>query len=191
VNCVASVLATHPGCGEENRSFDSYFGTYPGADGIPRRDGVATVCSPSLGGSCVPPFPDHADVNGGGPHEAGSAIADIANGTMNGFVATSQRARRNCAEQTTPTCAANAGNGLDVMGYHTQSDLPNYWSYAQNFVPRGRFATMALSHAETAAAPTCRTKTTSSAARISTMPAMYMKDVALMWRLLGMPDQRY
>ena len=24
---------------QENRSFDSYFGTYPGADGIPMRDG--------------------------------------------------------------------------------------------------------------------------------------------------------
>ena len=24
---------------QENRSFDSYFGTYPGADGIPRRNG--------------------------------------------------------------------------------------------------------------------------------------------------------
>src|SRR5258705_4209988 len=72
---------------QENRSFDSYFGTYPGADGIPRRDGVATVCSPSLvGGSCVPPLLDHADINGGGPHEAGSAVADVANGLMNGFV---------------------------------------------------------------------------------------------------------
>jgi hypothetical protein len=31
---------------QENRSFDSYFGTYPGADGIPMRDGVPTVCQP-------------------------------------------------------------------------------------------------------------------------------------------------
>ena len=31
---------------QENRSFDSYFGTYPGADGLPRRDGRFTVCSP-------------------------------------------------------------------------------------------------------------------------------------------------
>ncbi|MDQ1456470.1 MAG: phospholipase, partial [Actinomycetota bacterium] len=29
---------------QENRSFDSYFGTYPGADGIPRRHGVPTAC---------------------------------------------------------------------------------------------------------------------------------------------------
>ncbi|HEY8045390.1 MAG TPA: alkaline phosphatase family protein, partial [Streptosporangiaceae bacterium] len=29
---------------QENRSFDSYFGTYPGADGIPMSNGVPTVC---------------------------------------------------------------------------------------------------------------------------------------------------
>ena len=31
---------------QENRSFDQYFGTYPGADGIPMKDGVPTVCIP-------------------------------------------------------------------------------------------------------------------------------------------------
>jgi phospholipase C len=28
---------------QENRSFDSFFGTYPGADGIPMQNGVPTV----------------------------------------------------------------------------------------------------------------------------------------------------
>src|SRR5207302_4906615 len=32
---------------QENRSFDSYFGTYPGADGIPRSGGRFTACSPN------------------------------------------------------------------------------------------------------------------------------------------------
>ena len=31
---------------QENRSFDTYFGTYPGADGIPMQNGVPTVCVP-------------------------------------------------------------------------------------------------------------------------------------------------
>jgi len=34
---------------QENRSFDNYFGTYPGADGIPRKDGRFTVCVPIRG----------------------------------------------------------------------------------------------------------------------------------------------
>src|SRR5437879_5972496 len=29
---------------QENRSFDQYFGTYPGADGIPRQNGTPVVC---------------------------------------------------------------------------------------------------------------------------------------------------
>src|SRR5947209_17185840 len=33
---------------QENRSFDSYFGTYPGADGIPMRDGKPIVCVPEF-----------------------------------------------------------------------------------------------------------------------------------------------
>ena len=31
---------------QENRSFDEYFGTYPGADGIPMSNGIPSVCVP-------------------------------------------------------------------------------------------------------------------------------------------------
>ncbi|HYL52694.1 MAG TPA: alkaline phosphatase family protein, partial [Acidimicrobiia bacterium] len=63
---------------QENRSFDSYFGTYPGADGIPMRNGVPDVCVPDpVQKACIRPFPDHADVNVGGPHAEGSARVDI------------------------------------------------------------------------------------------------------------------
>ena len=31
---------------QENRSFDSYFGTFPGAHGLPAEDGRFTVCVP-------------------------------------------------------------------------------------------------------------------------------------------------
>src|SRR5207302_5518904 len=54
---------------QENRSFDSYFGTYPGADGIPMRNGVPTVCVPDPAhGGCQRPYHDPRDINGGGPH---------------------------------------------------------------------------------------------------------------------------
>jgi phospholipase C len=43
---------------QENRSFDSYFGTYPGADGIPMRDGKPAVCAPNPGGGCTRPYHD-------------------------------------------------------------------------------------------------------------------------------------
>ena len=57
---------------QENRSFDSYFGTYPGADGIPMKNGVPTVCVPNPGGGCTRPYHDKADLNGGGPHGEGT-----------------------------------------------------------------------------------------------------------------------
>ncbi len=71
---------------QENRSFDSYFGTFPGADGIPMRDGQPTVCLPDGQGSCVQPFHNPNDVNGGGPHGQEAAVADIDNAKMDGFV---------------------------------------------------------------------------------------------------------
>src|SRR5690349_25034716 len=42
---------------QENRSFDQYFGTYPGANGIP-----AGVCMPDpVNGGCQAPFHNSAD----------------------------------------------------------------------------------------------------------------------------------
>ena len=88
---------------QENRSFDSYFGTFPGADGIPMRNGVPDcVRSRSANGTCDRPYVDHADVNGGGPHGAASATADINCGKMNGFVAQADRLEKGCARPQQP-----------------------------------------------------------------------------------------
>ena len=123
---------------QENRSFDQYFGTYPGADGFP-----AGICvpldpaTPQLG--CVRPFHDVHDINSGGPHNAINAIADLANGVtdarMDGFVwQQTKDASRGCGDN--PRCTGNQAGVLqhDVMGYHDASELPNYWAYAQHFV---------------------------------------------------------
>jgi phospholipase C len=118
---------------QENRSFDTYFGTYPGAQGIPMANGVPTVCVPDpQTNQCVKPFPDHSDVNGGGPHSEGNATADINGGKMDGFVGQAESGRRGCLDPTNPACTNSSQP--DVMGYHTASDIPNYWAYANNFV---------------------------------------------------------
>ena len=118
---------------QENRSFDSYFGTFPGADGIPATNGVPTVCvNDPQTGQCVTPYLDHADVNGGGPHSAPNATADINGGEMNGFIAQAESGRKGCLVPTDPACSNSAKP--DVMGYHTESDIPNYWTYAKDFV---------------------------------------------------------
>jgi phospholipase C len=118
---------------QENRSFDSYFGTYPGADGIAMQNGVPTVCVPNPGGACVRPYHDISDINGGGPHGVPNAVGDIADGEMNGFIQQLDTARKvSCNNPDDPACS---GLGPpDVMGYHTAAEIPNYWTYAQNFV---------------------------------------------------------
>jgi phospholipase C len=108
---------------QENRSFDSYFGTYPGADGIPR--GVC-VPDPARGG-CIAPYHNPFDKNQGGPHAAGDSTADVNGGAMNGFVGQAETSGK-CF---TPA-AAQCPN--DVMGYKDARDIPNYWLYAKNFV---------------------------------------------------------
>jgi len=117
---------------QENRSFDSYFGTYPGADGIPMRNGVPTVCVPNPTGGCTRPYHDRADRNGGGPHGEGNAIADVDGGRMNGFIRQRDAVRASCRIADDPACAGT--RTPDVMGYHTAAEIPNYWSYARDFV---------------------------------------------------------
>ena len=122
---------------QENRSFDSYFGTFPGADGIPH--GVC-VPDPMLAGACVKPFHDPSDINYGGPHSVSGAVADIDGGAMDGFVgqaeegAKCQTGNPNCSPCKTGLGAGHHYRCVDVMGYHDAREIPNYWSYAQHFV---------------------------------------------------------
>ncbi|MBO0822664.1 MAG: phospholipase, partial [Actinobacteria bacterium] len=115
---------------QENRSFDSLFGTYPGADGIPMRNGKPTVCVPNTTKGCTKPYHDTADVNGGGPHALVDDVKDVDGGKMDGFVRQRDKARLHCATAYNPACTPGMP---DVMGYHTAAELPNYWAYAKNF----------------------------------------------------------
>jgi hypothetical protein len=116
---------------QENRSFDSYFGTFPGADGIPVLDEVPAVCVPNPAGGCTVPYHDSADVDGGGPHAEADAIADVDGGRMDGFIRQRRAARTSCHLVADPACAAAATP--DVMGYHTAAEIPDYWAYARDF----------------------------------------------------------
>jgi phospholipase C len=104
---------------QENRSFDSYFGTFPGADGTP-----AHTCLPDpFRHRCARPFHDRRDANTGGAHGWEGAVADIDHGKMDGFVAASEQ---------------HSKARSDVMGYHNGRDIPNYWAYARNYVLQDR-----------------------------------------------------
>lgn len=120
---------------QENRSFDQYFGTFPGANGIPMQNGVPSVCVPDPNtGNCVKPFHNTQDKNSGGPHSASDAVADIDGGKMDGFIRVRQgKNGTGCRGPFDPNCIGGASLP-DVMGYHTGAEIPNYWAYATNFV---------------------------------------------------------
>jgi phospholipase C len=118
---------------QENRSFDQYFGTYPGADGFPRQNGKFTVCVPDPKvNKCVYPYHNPNDLTNGGPHGSKNATADIDGGKMDGFVSQAELGNTPCANALNPECANPALT--DVMGYKDAREIPNYWTYADNFV---------------------------------------------------------
>jgi phospholipase C len=101
---------------QENRSFDHYFGTYPGAEGLP-----PGVCAPNpAGGACVPPYHDTALVNQGGAHNWADALNCINGGLMDGFI------------------KGSVQKSGDVMGWHDFHEISNYWDYAQLYVLQDR-----------------------------------------------------
>jgi phospholipase C len=127
---------------QENRSFDSYFGTYPHADGIPK--GTCVPLSPHLNkGKCVVPFHDVHDVNAGSNHGAPEEQADLDDGIttdrMDGFLRVQDEWKKHetrCPTRSSPKCNAKT-DGIfrhDAVGYHTDAELSNYWAYAEHFV---------------------------------------------------------
>jgi phospholipase C len=82
--------------------------------------------------ACVAPYVDHADINAGGPHARPNANADIDHGKMNGFIKEAESGNRGCLIKNDPRCTSAKPD--TVMGYHTATDIPNYWNYAKDFV---------------------------------------------------------
>ncbi|HVA91302.1 MAG TPA: alkaline phosphatase family protein [Chloroflexota bacterium] len=121
---------------QENRSFDSYFGAYPGADGIPMKGGVPTVCVPDprapAPAHCVRPYLTTKDSSVDAPHSMPAGVADINGGKMDGFINQAIAAQKTCKSKDSPTCL---GGGLprQVMGYYDKTTIPTYWGYADHY----------------------------------------------------------
>ena len=119
---------------QENRSFDSYFGTFPGAEGLPSgRDGNFTSLRPrpAHGRLRLPvPQPEPGE-RAARSHNGDSARADINDGRMDGFVRTAEQPGGRGCGATAPICASSAPP--DVMGYHDAREIPNYWRWARDF----------------------------------------------------------
>ena len=129
---------------QENRSFDHYFGTYPGADGIPRKpNGAFDVCVPDpwQGGKCVPPYVTTMTEFDGGRHDEWAAHHDVNGGKMDGFVGSLDPRPTKCwIDRTRPECDDFLGpdGQPDVMSTLRRRSIPNYWAWADHFVLQDR-----------------------------------------------------
>jgi phospholipase C len=120
---------------QENRSFDHYFGTFPGADGIPMAGGKPSVCAKDpVVGRCVPPYHTRRLVNTGGPHERNASRTDVNGGKMNGFIEAAM-GRPCISHRSVAKCGPMYGpqGQPDIMSFHTANEIPNYWAYARRY----------------------------------------------------------
>jgi phospholipase C len=106
---------------QENRSFDSYFGTFPGADGIPARTKI-----PKPGGGTVSPSRTTVDLPQDTPHSSEAGFSDINSGRMDGFALTAKSKFQTAMGYWT----GNGGSG-DLVTY--------YWQLARSYTLCQRF----------------------------------------------------
>lgn len=110
---------------QENHSFDNYFGTYPGADGLPKKTCVP-VDPGHPGRACVRPF--HIGDNDVEPADLDHSLATYErqynHGRLDGFVH-----------------ALNLRNqdGRLALGHYDARDLPYHWNVADRYVLFDRF----------------------------------------------------
>lgn len=137
---------------QENHSFDNYFGTYPGADGIPA--GTALPVSPNSTSSLMA-APFH--MNGTLPvsivgDELPPGVSDpeqlSSAPTSSPFHLSSQVQVEVSSAWSAAHMAYDNGkmdgfvyaqnhyhlNGTLAVGYYDRSDIPYYWDYADNYV---------------------------------------------------------
>jgi phospholipase C len=113
---------------QENHTFDNYFGTYPGANGIPKN-----VCMPLDPGhpshdSCVKPFLSTNLSPADMPHGYEPSKTAYNNGKMDGFMLAEGRTNNN------------------TMSYYDNKTIPYYWDLAKHYVLADNFFSSAQSY---------------------------------------------
>ncbi|HEX9388636.1 MAG TPA: alkaline phosphatase family protein [Anaerolineales bacterium] len=104
---------------QQNHTFDNYFGTYPGANGIPDNVCMPNALSDQKDRLCVPPFEigDHPISNLS--HSDTIFQGQYQNGKMNGFIDALKKLNE---------------DGTLSMAHYTDKDIPFYWNLADQYV---------------------------------------------------------
>jgi len=104
---------------QENHTFDNYFGTYPGAEGISEETCMPVDPFDGANAECVEPFHIGDRPIEDLDHSLATFRLQYNDGKMDGFVyALNQRNQ----------------NGALTMGYYDDRDLPYYWNLADEYV---------------------------------------------------------
>jgi len=99
---------------KENHTFDNYFGSFPGADGVAQIQTTTGTITP-------PRAPDRTPRDLCHRHHC--ALTDYAGGALDGWDL---------------VAGASDGDNL-VYAQYTEADIPNYWQYARHFALADRF----------------------------------------------------
>ncbi|GAC1367642.1 MAG: hypothetical protein NVSMB47_18640 [Polyangiales bacterium] len=106
---------------KENHTFDNYFGSFPGAEGI-------TSITLKSGATITPPHaPDRTSRDLCHMHSCG--LTDWNGGAMNGWEDVS---------------GSDSGGDKLAWAQYGESDIPNYWAYAKTFTLADHFFSNAL-----------------------------------------------
>ncbi len=117
---------------QENHAFDNFFGTYPGALGIPANECMPLNDSnPTLG--CVQPWLNTNAVDKGGGHSWQNSHTSFDNGSMDGFL--------------------NAAPGdkkynYSVVSYYNNITIPDYWTMAEHYTLLDHMYSSVLSYSQ-------------------------------------------
>ncbi|HTE83437.1 MAG TPA: alkaline phosphatase family protein [Dehalococcoidia bacterium] len=116
---------------QENHTFDNYFGTFPGVDGLPRN-----VCQrvTRVGSKCIAPYHNTTPHSSDPDHSSQSARSAYDDGRMDGFAWSQSDLNLN------PSVP---------MGYWDGTDLPLYWNLATDYVLADRFFSSAWGASQT------------------------------------------
>ncbi len=108
---------------QENHTFDNYFGTYPGADGLPANTSMPINPKDPSAGSIQPWHIGNSTITDLS-HSAATFKGQYDNGKMDGFVSYLKSINQ---------------SGQLSMGYYDGTDIPYYWNLASNYVLFDRF----------------------------------------------------
>jgi phospholipase C len=108
---------------QENHTFDNYFGTYPGADGIPSGTKILVDPQNPETGYVEPWYIGNSTITDLS-HSSTTFSEQFNNGKMDGFVSALNKRNQ---------------DGRVAMGYYDDRDIPYYWNLADHYVLFDRF----------------------------------------------------